>query len=248
MKKIIITLVLLLCAIGVCDDIDFSKPAGFVNDFAGILSDGQNQELTELAEEIKQDTTAEIAIVTVKTIRPYSIEEYSVRLFEKWGIGRKGKDNGVLLLIAMEERKIKIEVGYGLEGVLPDGLCGEIIRNYIVPEFKKGDYGKGVIDGAREIASVISGKGYYNKAEKDKSSEMVRDIESLIKKKMKLYFFIAFFILFFVSSLFPSRRRRHWYSGGGTWSSGSSFGSFGGSSFGGFGGGRSGGGGASGGW
>jgi len=147
MNRIILLSFLLFCSIGLCEESDFPKPVGFVNDFAGIMTESQLKQSTEIAENLKKDTTAEIVVITVKTIKPYTLEEYSVKLFEKWGIGRRGKDNGVLLLVTMEERKIKIEVGYGLEGVLPDGLCGEIIRNYIVPEFKKGDFGKGVLDG-----------------------------------------------------------------------------------------------------
>ncbi|MDO8734782.1 MAG: TPM domain-containing protein, partial [Elusimicrobiota bacterium] len=84
-----------------------------------------------------------------------SIDDFSVKLFKEWGIGKKGKDNGVLLISSIEDRKVKIEVGYGLEGILPDGLCGEILDTYIVPYFKDGEYGKGMAAGVVAVASVI---------------------------------------------------------------------------------------------
>jgi uncharacterized protein len=246
MRITILLASLIFCVSGFCGEPDFSKPVGLVNDFAGILTESQLKQVTEIAENLKRDTTAEIAIVTVKTIKPYTLEEYSVRLFEKWGIGRRGKDNGVLLLVTMEERKIKIEVGYGLEGVLPDGLCGEIIRNYIIPEFKKGDFGQGVLDGAKEIASIVSGKG-YNKTSSGDVQDFTKEVHSKVQRYSRKYKVLIIVIAIFLSMLFPNRRRRY-YGGGGGYGNSSGFGGFGGGGFGGFGGGRSGGGGASGGW
>src|SRR4030042_4877442 len=89
-----------------------------------------------------------------------SIEEYAVSLFKKWGIGEKGKDNGVLFLIAPNEPKTLIEVGYGLEPVITDGRAGEIIRETVIPFFKAGDYDQGILQGSRQIAALVTGKDF----------------------------------------------------------------------------------------
>ena len=90
--------------------------------------------------DVEQQTTAEIAVVTVPSLDGMTVEEYASRLFKAWGIGKKGRDNGVLVLVAPTEHKMRIEVGYGLEAVLPDGLAGQIVRTECLPRFKEGDY------------------------------------------------------------------------------------------------------------
>ena len=104
------------------------KPVGYVNDFAGVIDQNSKARMDSLIRILKEKTGVEIAVVTVDTIAPSaSIEDYSIRLAEQWGIGKKGEDTGILLLLAMGERRVRIEVGYGLEGIIPDGLAGEII-------------------------------------------------------------------------------------------------------------------------
>jgi uncharacterized protein len=137
-----------------------SKPQGWVSDFAGILSDQTKSQLTALIIETEKATSAEIAVVTVASLEGTSVEEYAVRLFAAWGIGKKDKDNGVLLLVAPNERKVKIEVGYGLEPVITDGRAGEIIRETILPFFKAGDYNQGVLQGSMQLAALITGKKF----------------------------------------------------------------------------------------
>lgn len=246
MKKILFVLLVLTCA-GVFGDVNFPKPEGFVNDFANILTNSEEDTLVKIAEELEKDTTSEIAVVIVKTVKPLSIEEYSVRLFSEWGIGKKGKDNGVLLLVAIEDREVKIEVGYGLEGILPDGRCGEIIRKYIIPEFKNGRYGGGIIAGASAIAGVISGKRAGAAQTSPIVSETVEKIKDTISSFMIL-FFVIIFVIVSILQMFLPRRRRYWHSGGWTSSWGGFSGGGGGGGFGGFGGGSSGGGGAVGRW
>ena len=126
-----ITLLLFFCLLGIifsahCSSkkIEFPEPAGYVNDFAEILSEQQIQSISNYIKELQEKTTAEVAVVTMKSVAPYDINVYAVKLFEKWGIGVKGDDNGVLILLSLKERKVRIEVGYGLEGILPDGLAG----------------------------------------------------------------------------------------------------------------------------
>jgi uncharacterized protein len=135
-----------------------AKPQGWVSDFAGIMPDTVKSQVDALSAEVKKSTGAEIAVVTVPSLDGMSVEEYAVRLFKNWGIGEKGKDNGVLFLIAPNEHKTRIEVGYGLEPVITDGRAGEIIRKTVIPFFKAGDYNQGILQGSREIAALITGK------------------------------------------------------------------------------------------
>jgi uncharacterized protein len=137
-----------------------AKPQGWVSDFAGIMSDTVKSQVDALFAEVKKSTGAEIAVVTVSSLDGISVEEYAVSLFKKWGIGEKGKDNGVLFLIAPNERKTRIEVGYGLEPVITDGRAGEIIRETVIPFFKKGDYDQGILQGSMQIAALVTGKDF----------------------------------------------------------------------------------------
>ncbi|HEX9935435.1 MAG TPA: TPM domain-containing protein, partial [bacterium] len=129
---------------------------GWVNDYANVISEEVEANIAAIAEEVRLKTGAEIAVVTVPNLQGLALEDYATRLYEKWGIGQKGKDNGVMLLLAMEERKIRIETGYGLEGILPDGLCGEIRDQYIEPDLRRGEYGNGLYRGVLAIAGVIA--------------------------------------------------------------------------------------------
>jgi uncharacterized protein len=103
-----------------------------------MLTSYEEIEIERLLEKNEKATSNQIVVVTIDTLGGDQLEDYSIRLAEKWKIGQKEKDNGVILLISRQERKLRIEVGYGLEGALPDGLCGSIIHNKITPSFKKG--------------------------------------------------------------------------------------------------------------
>ena len=131
------------------------KPTGPVSDFAGVLGDAVERELTELLRAVESDTTAEIAVATVSLLEGQSLEEYTTRLFNAWGVGQSGKDNGVLVVVNPTSRSMRIEVGYGLEGILPDGLAGAIIRRDFEPAFKAGDYSEGILSGVRRLADVV---------------------------------------------------------------------------------------------
>lgn len=137
-----------------------AKPQGWVSDFAGIMSDTIKSQVNDLSVEVKRSTGDEIAVVTVPSLEGMSVEEYAVGLFKKWGIGEKGKDNGVLFLVAPIEHKARIEVGYGLEPVITDGRAGEIIRVTVIPFFKAGDYDQGILQGSRQIAALLTGKDF----------------------------------------------------------------------------------------
>ena len=250
--KIIIYLALVARLIGAatgwCQDVKFPKYAGWVNDFAGIISDEYKVRASVLIGELEQKTTAEIAIVTVKDIGAVPIEDYAVGLFEKWGIGKKGKDNGLLILVALQQSRMRIEVGYGLEGIITDSISGSIIRQKMVPAFSEGKFGAGIFNATAAAASLIA---------KDAGVELT-SLEGIpaenyqvsrgvaVSRIVTNLIFLAIIFGFFGLRIFifPLLLGGYWRSGRGGFGG---MGGFGGG-FGGFGGGMSGGGGASGSW
>jgi uncharacterized protein len=141
--------------------------------------------------------------VTVQSLEDETIETYAVKLFEVWGIGKKGADNGALLLVAPNERKVRIEVGYGLEGYLTDINSSVIIQDYILPEFKKGNYDTGVIAGVDKIISVIGGERL------SQSTPLVKDIKYMIFKD---WMFFLFFVPLWLASVLGASKS--WWAGG----------------------------------
>jgi len=134
---------------------DFPAYQGWVNDYAGLLSTAGKTQLEAKIAELEEDTTAEVAVVTIKSLEGDSIEDYAVRLFETWKIGKKDKNNGVLLLVALDDRKMRIEVGYGLEPIITDGRAGRIRDNDVLPKFKQNDYEGGITAGVAAIEKYI---------------------------------------------------------------------------------------------
>ncbi len=134
------------------------EPQGYVNDTANLLNTQAVTDLNDKLSSFAQKTTMDVVVLTVPDLQGETIEEYSVRLFEKWKIGSKDRDNGVLLLVARDERAVRIEVGYGLEGVLNDAKAGRIIRDVIVPKFQSGDYAGGITVGVDSILGIVSGE------------------------------------------------------------------------------------------
>lgn len=150
---------------------DFPTPQKYVSDGADVLSGRSRTEIKVLLEGVERDTTAEIALVTVSSLDGMTVEEYANRLFKEWGIGKKGADNGVLVLVAPTERKMRIEVGYGLEPILPDGLAGEIIRQEFTPAFKNGDYNGGIQAGVTRVAEIVRAKHVLTPEERKRLEE-----------------------------------------------------------------------------
>jgi len=153
---LVLSLVLLATAAQAADP-QYPDHTGYVNDYAGVLDQGVANKLEELCRTLEKKTSAELAVAIVRSVAPLDSKEYAVKLFEKWKIGKQGKDNGILLLLAMDERRVEIEVGYGLEGVINDAKAGEILDRYVVPAFKQGEFGDGLYNGAAAIAQQISG-------------------------------------------------------------------------------------------
>lgn len=229
---------------------EYPNYIGHVNDFANVISSEYNDKLTNLASELEQKTGAELAIATVKTISPQSIDMYGVGLFTKWGIGKKGKDNGVLIVMALEERKVFIAPGYGLEGILPDGVCGEIYRSILRPNFKEGEFGKGLFLASSEIANRIAKEQGVSITGSEQATGMGKD--NNFPREIIGFFFFLFIVAFIIrifgiwGLLFLPRGRGGYWTGGTSGGRGGFSGGSGG--FGGFGGGSCGGGGAGGGW
>jgi uncharacterized protein len=132
-----------------------TKPAGYVNDFAGVLSQSAREQLTALCAEVDQKAHAQIAIVTVKSLGGKPVEDYAIDLATKWGVGPKQSDRGVLILVATEDHKYWTTVGYGLEPILPDGKVGGFGREAI-PYFRAGNYDAALLLTTRRIADVIA--------------------------------------------------------------------------------------------
>ena len=130
---------------------------GRVTDNAQILSDETRKTITANLKAHEEKTTNQIAVLTVPTLEGVSIEEYATAAFNTWKLGQKGKDNGILLIVAPKDRKMRIEVGYGLEGTMTDGIAGSIIRNVMTPLFKSNDYDKGIDKGVRAMINVLEG-------------------------------------------------------------------------------------------
>jgi uncharacterized protein len=150
-------LVLMGTAVLAADLVKYPVPNGFVNDYAQILSVDEACQLESISTNLKEHNGAELGIAIVKTVAPLDSKSYAIGLFNNWQLGQKGKDNGVLILLARQERRIEIEVGYGLEGILNDAKCGEIIDKFALPSFKHGKMGEGLIATAQKIATDISG-------------------------------------------------------------------------------------------
>ena len=209
------------------------KPYSHIVDLAGIMDNGIEAKVSRLLMELEEKTGAQVVVLSVDSLEGVPLEEYSINIAEKWGLGQKDIDNGLLMLFAMNERKYRFEVGYGLEGILPDSLVGSIGREKIVPNFKRGDYSKGIASAALAVAGIIA---------KDKGVPLsgLKEMNPPVKKQKNKNSFwdLVYFILFVLFMLFVI------YAG--TFGGGSSGGSGGGS--GGWGGGYYGGGGGSGGF
>ena len=228
------------------------RASGYVVDQSGIIDSAARSRIEGWILELNQKTTAQVAVVTVDSTGPLSIEEYAVNLFQRFGIGQKGRDNGALLLVAYKDRHMRIEVGYGLEGAITDAYSSQIINTIMAPEFKEGHFSDGIEKGTAAIVTLIAKE--YNITLTGVPQPVYQDQGS--GSFWILLLIICIFVSFFFSRgggmflpmvFFPGGYGRGGFGGGGF---GGGFGGGGGFSggFGGFGGGMSGGGGASGGW
>ena len=129
---------------------------GYVNDFANVIDGEYESKISALAAETEQKTGAQIAVVTVASLEGESLEIYTVELFERWGIGRRGIDDGLLILLDAGGRNVRMEIGDGLEGLITDGRAGSILDRYLIPDFRNGEYGRGFYRAAAAAAGIIA--------------------------------------------------------------------------------------------
>jgi uncharacterized protein len=237
------------------------KPSAYFNDYAGVVSSTTASELERRLAQFERDTSCQVLVAIYKKIPgDYALEDFSQRTAEAWGVGRKKESNGVVLFVFTEPRLIRIEVGYGLEGALPDVLAGQIIANEIRPAFRAGNYDQGITRGVDAILRATQGE--YKGAGRTANDSSSNGTALLFL----ILFLFALFAMQYLrrasamrrGTLYGPRGRRGWSSGGGwgVWPGGGGWGGGGGGGWGGGGGGGGfsggggsfGGGGASGGW
>jgi len=246
-KYLLISLTLVIFHTNVIAQTFPEKSNRLVNDYVGILTAEESSVLEKKLVAYNDSTSTQLAVVIVQSLDGYEVSDYATRLAEAWGVGQKDKDNGVLLLVAIADKKITLQTGYGMEGVLPDAICKRIIENEIKPAFKKSNFYEGIDNASTAIFKFAAGE---YKADH-------------YKKKDKGIPFGLILIVFIIAVVVLSRSKRNYQNIGGRGVGGffppfiggggsgrGSWGDFsgGGGGFGGFGGGGFGGGGASGSW
>lgn len=235
-------LILLVCASHAAPD--FPPLTGRVVDTAGLLDAGTEASLTEKLDALEQQTTDQVVVVTLPSLQGETIETFGFQLGRHWGIGQKEKNNGAILIVAVKERKVRIEVGYGLEGTLTDALIKVIIESAIIPRFKSGDFAGGITAGTTDLISALTGGKETLMARRPSTQKYESTIDKIFT--IIIFLIIAYHIYLVFSgrkSIFSGSGRSSsggWSSGGGGWSGGGGGFSGGGGSFGG--------GGSSGGW
>jgi uncharacterized protein len=257
MKRVAsIAFLLIACIASRCLGLSIPAPPGeYVADYAGLLKPEERTQLNDNLRDFEGKTTDQVVVAIFPRLEQEDLEDFTNRVFIAWKIGQKQKDNGVLLAVFVKERRVRIEVGYGLEGGLTDALSSRIIRNELAPEFQAGNYNAGIVKAITAIEKAIQGE--YKAPEEPAAG-------------VGAYVPVALFVLFLILVMIVANRNRArsrywrrgpfddwWFIPGGRWGGGGGFGGFGGgggfsggSGGGGFsgGGGSSGGGGASGGW
>ena len=235
----------------------FPALSGRVVDEAGILSAATRSDLTEMLAQHERATGEQVVVVTLKSLQGYSIEDYGYQLGRYWGIGQKGKNTGALLIVAPAEHKVRIEVGYGLEGTLTDAASSTIIEDTILPSFRTGDFNAGVVAGTSALLTVLGNPSEGPPT--PRHTQSFQTIESSLPLLLLMFFWAGFVLWRYRSGTSLHRRLGGpgpiifpgggFYRGGGFYGGGG-LGGGGGFSGGGFsgGGGSFGGGGASGGW
>jgi uncharacterized protein len=227
-------LLLLLISLPVFSAISFPELTGRVVDNADMIDAATEQQLTQMLAAHEQNSTNQVVVVTVNDLQGTTIEDFGYQLGRTWGIGQKNADNGALLLVAKDERKVRIEVGYGLEGVLTDAISANIIHAVILPKFKQAQFNDGIKEGAQAILAALGNDYQMRETSRDEERDSV----------ILIVIFIAIFVVlpFLLLVMDATGGRRGGFIGGGGFGGGGLGGGFGG------GGGGFGGGGASGGW
>ena len=187
-KTYILLLIFIFKTISVVFSTDVPYLTGRVNDNAQIMSESTSKTLTETLKAYEARTTNQIVILTIPSLKGESIEDFANKVFNEWKLGQKDKDNGILMVVVPQERRMRIEVGYGLESMMPDLSASRIIREIMTPRFRTGDYDGGITDGALAIISVLDGKALPQTSEVNEhdSSSGQSNISDLGKPDMPL--------------------------------------------------------------
>lgn len=176
---------------------NFPILTGRVVDQASVLSPSIKDELETMLATHENNTTNQVVVVTIKSLGNSQIEEYSLELARHWGIGQKGKDNGVVLVVAPNDKQVRIEVGYGLEGTLTDALSSNIINYYIIPEFKKGDIQNGIKIGTQKTIALLDG-----------DESVKEEIEKQDETPVEAYGIVVGMVMVFASAIFGAAALR----------------------------------------
>ena len=211
--RIALAATLLLLPVGVFAYSSPGQPDGYVADFADILSPETESELETALADLEARTTSEIAVATVNALDGDDVAVYANELFREWGIGQAETNNGILLLVAPNDRLMRIEVGYGLEGAVPDITAGQIINDIITPAFKAGDYDTGVREGVAALVASVEGEPFPQGSYA--SNDAYQEIPDWL---VVIPFFGIFFFVFFLQILLGLAsilcRSNSWWAGG----------------------------------
>lgn len=174
------------------------KPAGYVNDYASLLSAPTKTQLESILENFEKETSNQVVVVIFPSLEGESLEDFSIRLAEKWKIGGEKNDNGVILLVFRDDRAVRIETGYGLEGALPDAISKRIIENEIVPAFRQGNFDAGVSKAVQAI--LLATKGEYKGTASPKEDPMQKHAPQIFF--MVFFFFLLPIACYFILTIF----------------------------------------------
>ena len=192
MKKLFLFLLLIFLTFSAFAD-DVPGYSGYVNDHAGVITIKDKTSMESVAKEVEEKTGAQIAVLTVKSMAPYaSIDDFGMAVAEKWKVGEKDKDTGIIIILAMDERKVRIEVGYGLEGIFNDARVGRILDNTIIPYFRGGDFSAGLRRGLYKIADII---GTEMDVELDERAKMQ---DNNFTESLCIFIFFVIFVTIFI--------------------------------------------------
>lgn len=215
-KYSVIITILLVIALPICafaKNSKIPKPTKnfFINDFADVISADDEEIIQKIGADLYSQTTAQVVVVTVNTVDGEAVNDYALELGNEWGVGSKEKDNGVVLLLAVSERKVTIQVGYGLEGCLPDGKTGRILDKYAIPYLSDNDFSTGLTETYKAITAAVydeygvqQGAEYYDSS---KYEVLESDAERIAEIIITIIIIIVILLLSF------TRRRRRWFFG-----------------------------------
>ena len=234
-QPLLAVIIFFALASGLVSALDVPPLRGRVNDYANVMRQDQARTLESRLAQFEQETGHQVVVLTIPTLDGEDIEGFSIRVAENWKIGKKGFDNGVILVVAVKDRRLRLEVGYGLEGVLPDAIAKTIISDYIVPHFRAQDYAGGIVAGIDAVLKVIKNEPLPESARK-KERNQGSELNSIAMFAITL---AVFGLMAFAST--ANRRRNNMWATRGRHRGPTIFGGPGGFGGGGFGGGSGGG-------